>query len=148
MCCWTLFVVSILPALVAAEVPLVRDGQPLARIYLAGPLPPPPPAPLPPVKGKKQVKPKPVPVDPLAALRAEAIQELNDHLQRMSGATLEVVVTADPKALQKPAIVLGELAQQLGAKPTKSTYTQEFLLSGFSGQEQNGAGQRTIAKRP
>ena len=75
---------------------LVRDGRPVARIYFA-------------------------PSDRLET----AAEELNDHLGKMSGATLEVVRTADPRAVKGPAVVLGDLATRMGAAPTAATPSRE-----------------------
>lgn len=78
---------------------LVRDGRPLARIYVepsetAGPL-------------------------------DTAVKELNYHLGKMSGATLEVVRTSDPGSVKGPAIVLGALAARLGAAPRHTSPSSE-----------------------
>ncbi len=75
---------------------LVRDGRPVARIYFT-------------------------PSDRLET----AAEELNDHLGKMSGATLEVVRTADPRAVKGPAVVLGDLATRMGAAPTAATPSRE-----------------------
>lgn len=75
---------------------LVRDGRPVARIYFE-------------------------PSDRLET----AAEELNDHLRKMSGATLEVVHTSDPRAVKGPAIVLGPLAVKMGAAPNGVTPSRE-----------------------
>ncbi len=75
---------------------LVRDGRPVARIYFT-------------------------PSDPLET----AAEELNYHLGKMSGATLEVVRTADPAAVKGPALVLGDLAVRMGATPQDRTPSAE-----------------------
>lgn len=75
---------------------LVRDGRPVARIYLE-------------------------PSDRLET----AAEELNYHLRKMSGATLEVVHTSDPKAVKGPAVVLGALAVKMGAAPKAATPSRE-----------------------
>ncbi len=50
---------------------------------------------------------------------ADAIEDLNYHFDKMSGARLEIVETTDPSAIKTPAIVIGELAEKLGAAPTQ-----------------------------
>ncbi len=75
---------------------LVRDGRPVARIYL----------------------------EPSDGLET-AVEELNYHLGKMSGATLEVVRTSDPKAVKGPAVVLGALAVKMGAAPKGATPSRE-----------------------
>lgn len=75
---------------------LVRDGRPAARIYFE-------------------------PSDTLET----AAEELNYHLGKMSGATLEVVHTSDPRAVTGPAIVLGSLAVRMGAAPREATVSKE-----------------------
>ena len=77
---------------VARAIPLVQDGKPTAKIYLA---------------------PKSSPTLSTAA------SELNYHLEKMSGAKLEIVEIEDAAQIKAPAIVLGELAEKLGAKPEK-----------------------------
>jgi len=107
-----------------ADVPLVRDGVAVAKIYTIGPLPDPPPAPVDPALPKPKAK-KPLPVDPAVKARKDAVSELNYHLQKMTGAVLEVVVTEDPATIQGPAIVLGDLATKLGAEPKKTNESEE-----------------------
>ncbi|HYE17426.1 MAG TPA: DUF4838 domain-containing protein [Tepidisphaeraceae bacterium] len=116
--------VALLIALPAAGVTLVRDGQPVAKIYVTGPLVAEPPAPPPP--GAKPVKRKPAePVDPQVRARAEAVRELNYHVKKMSGAELEVVVTDDPASIRPPAIVLGALAAKKGAAVPEALKSDE-----------------------
>jgi hypothetical protein len=88
---------------------LVKNGAPQAKIYVA-PLPQPDP------KARRG--------EPESGL-ATAVRELNYHLQKMSGASLEVVETTDAAQVKAPAIVLGELAVQLGATPQKTSVSQE-----------------------
>jgi len=107
-----------------ADVPLLRDGRPLAKIYLA---------PQPPLDPKKPAS--------ESALQG-VVRDLNYHLQKMSGAGLEVVETADPAQIKAPAVVLGELAVKLGATPQKASESKEgfrlltknnmFLIGGES----------------
>lgn len=93
----------------AEAVTLVKDGAPVAKVYIT-PLPKPNP------KARRP--------EPEAAL-ATAVRELNYHLQKMSGASLEVIETDNPQQVQAPAIVLGELAVKLGATPQKTVESQE-----------------------
>ncbi|MEG3088242.1 DUF4838 domain-containing protein [Sphingomonas sp. PB4P5] len=92
----------------AAAQLFIRDGRPIARIYVPT-TPPPAPSKRPP---------------PEAALLT-AVRELNYHLEKMSGTRLEVVTTDDPAAVRGPAIVLGTLATALGAKPNKTSVSGE-----------------------
>jgi hypothetical protein len=52
-------------------------------------------------------------------------------------------VATEHEPIHMPFVVTTGSAAQI-----KQVIDQMSLLSGFSGQEQNGAGQRTIAKRP
>jgi hypothetical protein len=88
---------------------LAKDGAPVAKIYVS-PLPKPDP------KARK-----PAPESGLAT----AVRELNYHLQKMSGATLQVVGTDDVRQIKAPAIVLGDLAVKLGAVPQKKSESKE-----------------------
>lgn len=88
-----------------ADVPMVRDGQILARIYLS-------PATDAPIDGEKP---------PLEV----AAQELNYHLQKMSGVTLKIIPITDSSVIEGPAIVLGEIANKLGAMPQKTSVSKE-----------------------
>lgn len=106
-----IFAAAVLAAgTLAAEVVLIGDGRPLARIYHA------------PLSqdgawtGTKELGKQSIPELDAKAL-AMAITDLNYHFKVMSGAELEVVVTDDPKAVQGPAIVIGALANALGAQP-------------------------------
>lgn len=57
-----------------------------------------------------------------------AIEDLNYHLQKMSGASLEVVETADPKAIAAPSLVLGSLSEKLGIKPAETRWKEGYRL--------------------
>src|SRR5947208_550167 len=100
---WVILPFLGMPAVSVAQVPLVREGKPVARIYTPGPLL---------ETGKKPAKVKKGD-DTSARSRTDAIRELNDHLEKMTGARLEVVVTDDPATVREPAVVLGELAAKL-----------------------------------
>jgi hypothetical protein len=95
----------------AAQVELVRDGQATARIYVPGPL-----LDDAALTSSEAVR-RPAQVDADAKARTLAVRELNEHLQLMSGASLEVIITDDAASIRPPAIVLGKLAQTL-AEPT------------------------------
>ncbi len=76
----------------------------------------------------------------------EMAGELNEHLQKMSGASLKVVTTDDPSAVKGPAVVLGGLAVKLGATPEKKSDSGEgfrLLTKGdlvlIGGQTDRGA---------
>lgn len=104
-----------------AEVPLVLDSRPLARIYLAGP------ASVPALSAAelKALTPAQRAERAAAETMAEAAGELNYHLGKMAGAALEVVANADAGAVKGPAVVLGPLAVELGAAPQKTSASQE-----------------------
>ncbi len=58
-------------------------------------------------------------------LRAKFIGDLVYHLETMTGQRPEVIITDDPATIPTPAIVLGELAHQLGAEPQYETVMVE-----------------------
>lgn len=94
---------------VSQAVTLVKDSVPVAKIYVT-------------TLSQRDLKArKPAPENALSV----AVRELNYHLQKMSGATLEVVETDDVAQVKAPAIVLGELAVKLGATPQKKSESQE-----------------------
>ncbi len=67
-------------------------------------------------------------------LLAMAVRDLNYHLKKMSGAELEVVITNDPKKIKTPAVVIGSLANQLGARPSlKSELGESYRLKTSKG---------------
>ena len=93
-----------------AGMTIIRDGVPLARIYHA------------PLgqdaewTGMKAFG--KLSIDEMdAKALAVAIADLNDHFHKMCGTALEVVVTEDPRAVQPPAIIVGELANRVGGAP-------------------------------
>jgi hypothetical protein len=95
------------------ETVLVKDGKPVAAIYI----------------GWKQLQ-KPDPRLSLAERylnqsRRQMETDLNYHLRIMSGIELKIIRTDDPAEVQAPAIVLGELAVRMGATPATSTRTRE-----------------------
>jgi hypothetical protein len=116
---FTLLLVCTTSAATRAQVPLIEDGKPVAKLYTAGPL----------FETAKKLAGKGKKVDDVSArLRSDAVRELNDHLEKMSGARLEIVVTDDPGAVRPPALVLGELAAKLGAAPKSTASRESFRL--------------------
>lgn len=97
------------------NVELVRDGQAVARVYIAKTVPPDPAAEGAGGKGTKSAP----------SRRAAAVEDLNYHLRKMSGADLPVIYTDDPSIIKGPAIVLGRLALELGASPQKTSESRE-----------------------
>lgn len=128
-------------AATAAPVEWIRDGNPVAKLYHA---------PLPQEADSRVFDPKVNVAKAFAALPAaaqdakclaNAIDDLQYHLKKMSGATLEVVVTDDPQAVQAPAIVVGALADRLGASPTRhAAFAEAFRI-------QSGGGRVLVAGR-
>ena len=108
-----------------AAVPLTRAGQPVARVHVPAGL-------------AESADLKPL---------AEAVQELTNHLARMSGAVLEVVETADAAAIKGPAIVLGDLAVRLGATPERTTESLEGFRLLTRGDRLLIGGQSPLAVR-
>jgi len=100
---------SLIFPLSAQAVTLVKDGTAVAKVYIS-------PLPKPDLKARRP--------QPEAAL-ATAVRELNYHLEKMSGAKLEIIETDDVRNVKAPAIVLGDLAVKLGAAPQKTVESQE-----------------------
>lgn len=97
-----------------AGVEIIRDGRPQAKIYIH-------PNDLKPVNGSGGEGHGVltwIPPD-------QIVNELNYHLQKMSGTALQVVQTENTGDIQNPAIVVGELAVQLGAQPQKTVESGE-----------------------
>ena len=109
----------------AAPVTIIEKGKAYARIYVQGPL-------LEELPRRRQDHTLEA-VD--ANLRYQIAQDLNYHLQKMSGAKLEVVELEDGNKIGKPAIVLGDHAFQLGAQPQKTTPSEDgFRILAKDGQ--------------
>ncbi len=91
---------------------LVEDGRPVATVYHARPI----------LTAEELANPPRRPDNTYLAKRrwTWAVNDLVDHIQRITGATLTVVQTDDPAAIVRPAIVLDALAVRLGAGPEKS----------------------------
>ena len=98
------------PAALAMD--LVRDGAPVARIYISSAL----------LDDQALADKK---VDAEAKALTLAVQDLNYHLRQMSGAELDVIVTEDPSSVRDPAVVIGALAVGLGAAAGKTTESGE-----------------------
>ncbi|MFW6059632.1 MAG: DUF4838 domain-containing protein [Phycisphaeraceae bacterium] len=104
----------------AQPITLIENGEARAKVYVAGPVASEDALAEANASGNNRVTAEP---DDLA--RRRAVHTLNDHLQKMSGATLELVVTDDPDDVQAPAVVLGALAVQMGAEPEQTTRSKE-----------------------
>lgn len=123
----------LLPMMASAQDPfsLVEDGVPQASIYVHGPvlnLEIVKAAMSEPVHGTLihvKLDDASVKIEENDFLRSVAIHELNYHLQKMTGAPLPVITTSDINDIVSPAIVLGALANQLGAGPKINSPTRE-----------------------
>ena len=101
----------------AQAVTLVKDGKATATIYVEGPIESPE------ASGRWKVRNPSTPEQ----YRAVAVSELVYHIEKMSGAKLEVVEAADASKLPAPAIVLGSLAVKMGAAPTATSPSGEGI---------------------
>jgi hypothetical protein len=90
-----------------AAVALVKEGKPLAKIYI-----------------QSKAADDGHSLDSALTPR-EMADDFNSHLKEMSGAQLEVVTTDDASAVKGPAVVLGDLAVKLGAMPQKKSESGE-----------------------
>ncbi|CAN5460109.1 hypothetical protein BH09VER1_BH09VER1_25390 [soil metagenome] len=95
---------------------LFKEGQPLAKIYVS-------PEDAKPVD--VVVKKKPA-TEPNAL--SKAIEDLNYHFEKMTGKRLEVVQEADPSKVTQPALVLGHLAEKLGATVTETRWKESYRI--------------------
>ncbi len=84
----------------AAALTLVQEGRGVATIYADAPT-------------------------PAERTLQKAIEELNYHIDKMSGTALEVVRTDNPGDVRGPGLVLGSLAIALGAKPLAVSESRE-----------------------
>jgi len=91
---------ALAPFAISAPVVLVKDSAPVGKIYIPAT-----------EEDRAPVNPK-VPVKPLLQT---AVEDLNYHIEKMTGTRLEVVKTDSPADVRPPAIVLGSLAVQSGA---------------------------------
>lgn len=104
-------------SLALAGVTLIEAGKPAAKIYLAGEFVP---------AGAPQLADRAWVAAHAAAIeRSEPVRDLVYHLALMSGATLQMVAADDPAQVKGPAIVLGELAVQLGAVSQRTSPSRE-----------------------
>jgi hypothetical protein len=87
-----------------ADVLLVNNGKPAATIYVSA-----------------TPHPGSIEEPPLQT----AVNELNEYIQKMSGAVLPVVTTDDPTKVKDAGIVLGDLAVKMGATPEKTSVSKE-----------------------
>lgn len=102
----------------AAETPLIRNGEAVARIYHA------------PLGQSTNVTLRDFSrnMDMTKrgqALLAIAVHDLKYHLEKMSGATVELVAVEDPATIKAPALVIGVPAMALGAKQTQHANSPE-----------------------
>ena len=102
--------VAIIATVTSQAVEIVKEARPVAKIYLAEFEKPDDSHPFQgfeklPIQKQKE------------RLLSVSVADLNYHLRKMCGAELEIVVTADPSQVKVPAIVLGSLANRLGAQP-------------------------------
>lgn len=109
-----LFAVGTLLDPACAGVEIIHEGRPLAKIYIS-------PRDMQPVDGRGGGS-----ADVTSWIPpGEITRELNYHLQKISGTALEVVQTENTDDIRDPAIVLGDLAVQLGATPQKTVESGE-----------------------
>lgn len=102
-------------------VEIVRDNRHVAPICIAIPNADAPAAP----GNTKPAKGKALLTQQSRDAIGVAVNELTYHIQRMSGAELEVLMIDDVSKVPTPAIVLGEHAVELGATPTKTGESKE-----------------------
>lgn len=116
ICSVLLLHASLVSILYAGGVTVIKKGEAKARIYLQGL------ASVPEMNTRdvRRLKPEEREARQRATKLVEAVKELNYHFEKMSGTTLEVVENAKVGDVKAPAIVLGELATELGAKPDES----------------------------
>lgn len=103
-------------ATINAETVLVEKGKPMATIYVEWEINQKP-------KGSKAKL--PIKEQYISQARQQMELDLNYHIKTMSGAELKIVVTDDPSKVIAPGIVLGGLANKMGAKPKTITETKE-----------------------
>lgn len=101
----------------AGGVTIVRDGKPAAKLYTTWPVIAP---------TQEELKSRRWRVANAEALaRNGLLLDLNYHLQKMSGAELEIVTTDNPNQVKGPGVVLDELAVKLGAEPQRVSESGE-----------------------
>jgi len=57
-----------------------------------------------------------------------AVEDLNYHLQKISGASLEVVQAGSPDKISGPALALGSLAAKAGAAPAATRWREGYRI--------------------
>ncbi len=104
--------------LFSGTVPFVSDGVATAKIYVSA------------ADLRKETEGAYPPLE-IPYIRL-AVEDLNYHLQRMSGVSLQVVETDDEKSIEGTALVLGTLAEKLGCtvKPSKWREGYRILADG------------------
>jgi len=112
-----------LPAERARCVDLVKDARALAKLFVeaddvAG-------APGKVVPKPNQIR-KAAPGTP--GMVALAVEDLNDHVEQMSGVRLEVVKTSDPQQVTGPGIVIGALAKKLGCDVPATKWKEGYHI--------------------
>jgi Domain of unknown function (DUF4838)/Glycosyl hydrolases family 2, sugar binding domain len=105
----------------ASAIELVKSGKPVAKIYIKS---------LDPKTTMSQREFNKMSLEKQQKrLLGIAVRDLNYHLKKMSGTELEVVITSNPKKIKAPAIVVGTLANSLGAGPSlKSELGESYRL--------------------
>ncbi len=122
--CIVLFALCIAaPVGAASRVVLVRDGAPVAKIYVAAD----DPAPAewvatnaPPRNETREAT--------LRRYLSAALFDLSDVIRRSSGAALETVAVASPDEIRGPAIVAGSLAATCGVRPAETNLVGETFV--------------------
>ena len=110
-----------------SAVELVKENKPLAKIYLEAL----DKSNFMPSRGELDKMPIPMQKDRILAV---TVSDLNYHLKKMCGTELEVVITSDPARIRSPAIVIGSLANRLGAQPDgRSELGETFRLKTING---------------
>ena len=104
-----------------AAATLTKDTKALAKIYVLGSLELTELS----AKEKRALTPEQVEERTAIGVRIEAVNDLRYILEKMTGAAFDVVQTNDAAAIKPPAIAFGELANQLGAKTSHDTPTDD-----------------------
>ncbi len=129
--------------LALADVTVVDKGQPLAKIYVAGPLNVPDLK----IKEYNALTSEQKVERTQAQSRAELIEDLNYHIKKMTGFALQVVETDDISKVTGPAIVVGPLATKMGATAKATTPNGEALRIIVKGDQALLGGESEVAAR-
>lgn len=114
--------ISLSGAAVAKDVVLVDQAKPLAKIYISADESKP---------VEVIVKKKPVQqANPLF----RAVEDLAYHIEKMTGVKPEIVQETDKSKIPQPALVVGRLAQELGAEPAKTQWQESYRLLAKEGR--------------